>query len=412
MDKLKFLSLLSDSDEKILFSNIFDKIKKSAYLSYPLFTSFLTPLQQKKLDERKKIADKVNFTSYGGYLLAERKMFAFSNDEIVDFDQFPIDKIKITTKDKKVFDHRAYLGSVLSLGIKREKIGDIVIMQDCAIIFCANDITEFLLYNLNKISNSFVNCEIYYDEVIIEDDKRFKEVFKTVSSLRLDCVVSAFCDKSRSISDAFINEGLVSLNYEITKNNSGKISNGDVLSVRGYGKAILQTDFPLSKKGKNRILIKYYIWGDFPMLSPLDIENKKFINSAIGGYNKADVDKFKELILADYEKLYRENISFKDKINALTNAIDHYKAMEDTMQSTLLVAQAASDEVRNTATEKAKIIVEDAQNKADEIMRSANRELEKTNEKLEQLKREYILFKSKIKAEYQAQMTLLSEENN
>ncbi len=148
------------------------------------------------------------------------------------------------------------------------------------------------------------------------------------------------------------------------------------------------------------------------MLSPLDIQNKKYSNSAFGGYNKADVDKFSELILIDYEKLYRENISFKDKINALTNAIDHYKAMEDTMQSTLLVAQAASDEVRNSAAEKAKIIVEDAQNRADEIVRSANRELEKANEKLEQIKREYILFKSKMKAEYEAQLKLLSEETN
>ncbi|MBE7037777.1 MAG: DivIVA domain-containing protein [Ruminococcaceae bacterium] len=146
------------------------------------------------------------------------------------------------------------------------------------------------------------------------------------------------------------------------------------------------------------------------MLSPLDIENKKFVNSTVGGYKKLDVDKFKELILADYEKLYRENISFKDKINALTNALDHYKAMEDTMQSTLLVAQAASDEVRETANEKAKIIVEEANAKAEEIIRAANRELEKTNEKFEQIKREYILFKSKMKAEYEAQVKLLSEE--
>ncbi|MBE7037778.1 MAG: hypothetical protein E7404_02620 [Ruminococcaceae bacterium] len=259
MDKLKFLSQLSDGDEKILFSNIFDKIKKSAYSSYPLFTSFLTPSEQKRLDERKRIAEKVNFISFGGYKNAERKMYAFSTDENIDFNVFPVDKIKISTKDKKVFDHRAYLGSVLSLGIKREKIGDIVIMDEFAIIFCVNDITEFLLYNLNKISNSFVDCEIYYEEVEIDDEKRFKEVFKTVSSLRLDCVVSAFCDKSRSVSDSFINEGLVSLNYEVTKNNSLKISNGDILSVRGFGKAQIQTDFPLSKKGKNRILIKYYI---------------------------------------------------------------------------------------------------------------------------------------------------------
>ena len=61
------------------------------------------------------------------------------------------------------------------------------------------------------------------------------------------------------------------------------------------------------------------------MLSPLDIESKKFIKSAVGGYNRADVDKFMELILADYEKLYRENIALKDKTNTLSDAVDHYK---------------------------------------------------------------------------------------
>lgn len=128
---------------------------------------------------------------------------------------------------------------------------------------------------------------------------------------------------------------------------------------------------------------------------------KKFIKSAVGGYNRADVDKFMELILADYEKLYRENIALKDKTNTLSDAVDHYKSMEDTMQSTLLVAQSASEEVRNNASEKARLIVEDANKKAEDIIKNANAEMQKSAEKNEQLKRDYILFKSRVIAEFE-----------
>lgn len=137
------------------------------------------------------------------------------------------------------------------------------------------------------------------------------------------------------------------------------------------------------------------------MLSPLDIESKKFIKSAVGGYNRADVDKFMELVLADYEKLYRENIALKDKTNTLSDAVDHYKLMEDTMQSTLLVAQSASEEVRNNAAEKARLIVEEANGKAADIIKNANAEMEKSAQKNEQLKRDYILFKSRVIAEFE-----------
>lgn len=149
------------------------------------------------------------------------------------------------------------------------------------------------------------------------------------------------------------------------------------------------------------------------MLSPLDIESKKFIKSTFGGYNRADVEKFMELILVDYEKLYRENIALKDKANTLSDAVDHYKSMEDTMQSTLLVAQSASDEVRSNAAEKARLIVEEANGKAGDIIKNANAEMQKSAEKTEQLKRDYILFKSRIIAEFETYLkTMKSNMGN
>ena len=79
------------------------------------------------------------------------------------------------------------------------------------------------------------------------------------------------------------------------------------------------------------------------MLTPLDIQNKKF-NSGAMGYKKNEVEEFLELLVRDYETMYKNNIDLNDKINMLNNALEHYKSIEETMQSALLVAQSTGDE--------------------------------------------------------------------
>lgn len=256
MDKLKFLSGIDDIDRKNLFSLIFDRIKKSEFSNKPNFTPFLTPADAILLEKKLSAAHFENFSSFGGYDGAERRIFAFGECGKEDF---PIVKLKICTRDKTVFEHRDYLGSALSLGIKREKLGDIVILSDFAVVFAASDIADFLTLELKKIARANVKCEIFDGDFDFDGEKEFDEVSKTVTSLRLDCVVSAFCSKSRAFSDALITEGKVFLNYECEKNLSKQVSNNDVLTVRGFGKGIILTDFPLTKKNKRRICVKYYV---------------------------------------------------------------------------------------------------------------------------------------------------------
>ena len=94
----------------------------------------------------------------------------------------------------------------------------------------------------------------------------------------------------------------------------------------------------------------------------------------------------------DYEKLYKDNIAMRDKIHALSEGIEHYKAMEDTMQSTLMIAQSTSEEVKKNATEKADLIIEEAKVKSGEIIANANAEIAKLTEEYENLKRSIDLF--------------------
>ena len=131
------------------------------------------------------------------------------------------------------------------------------------------------------------------------------------------------------------------------------------------------------------------------MLTPLDIQNKKFGSGAMG-YKKAEVDDFLELIIRDYETLYKKNIDLNDKINMLNNALEHYKSIEDTMQSALLVAQSTGDELKKTADEKARLTIEAAEKKAKDITDSAVRSIADAKKEAESIKHSTELFKARI----------------
>ena len=131
------------------------------------------------------------------------------------------------------------------------------------------------------------------------------------------------------------------------------------------------------------------------MLTPLDIQNKKF-NSGAMGYKKAEVEEFLELVLRDYETMYKNNIDLNDKINMLNSALEHYKSIEETMQSALLVAQSTGDELRKTADEKARLIIEAAEKKAKDITENAMRSAQEATKEAESVKRSTELFKARM----------------
>lgn len=136
------------------------------------------------------------------------------------------------------------------------------------------------------------------------------------------------------------------------------------------------------------------------MLSPIDLETKEF-KKTLGGYSREDVDAFMTMLFQDYKTLYMENVSLKDKVNMLSAAVSKYKSMEDVLQSTLVVAQSASDELKNSAREKAGVIVEEAELKAGKI------EIE-ARQKLSAIENEYNNVKLQL-ASYKKQITSLLE---
>lgn len=254
MNKTNLLAGL-DGDEKILISHVMDLAERCEKAGVIMYSPFLNPREINLSLSRCKGGFSVK--SFGGYDDAERRMLAFCPYED-DEPYYPIAALKIVSKDGRVFSHRDYLGAVLSLGIKREKLGDIITESDCAVVFCDSNVADFICLNLDKVASGGVVCTIC-DAQDLTAERRFEIQSASVASLRLDCVISAAIGKSRDTVCELINRGLVQLNYDTAKSTSARIKSGDVISARGYGKMIVETDCSTTRKGRIRIDIKHFI---------------------------------------------------------------------------------------------------------------------------------------------------------
>ena len=132
------------------------------------------------------------------------------------------------------------------------------------------------------------------------------------------------------------------------------------------------------------------------MLTPIDIQNQDFAVK-FRGYDPDEVDDFLDLLGADYEKFYKENIELRDKVGALTKSVEHYKSMEQTLQQSIMLAQTAAEDIKKNAAEKADVIVNEAQNKSADTLRATDEELLQKHRELEAVKREVESYKLRIK---------------
>ena len=142
------------------------------------------------------------------------------------------------------------------------------------------------------------------------------------------------------------------------------------------------------------------------MLTPLDIKNKTF-KKGLAGFKSAEVEEFMQLVVADYEKVYKDNIILNDKIKMLSDALGQYKNMEDTMKDAILVAQNAAEEVKRAALDKADTIIRDADSRASRMVDDAGREVTRIHYQKEELRRSLAAFKAKATALLEAQVNIV-----
>lgn len=144
------------------------------------------------------------------------------------------------------------------------------------------------------------------------------------------------------------------------------------------------------------------------MLTPLEIENRRF-KKGVMGYNPTEVEEFLAVISENYELIYKENLANKDKINMLSNAIKQYKNMEEALQSAILVAQSAGDELVQNAKKRAENIIVDAENKASQLLSDASREVTRVSYEYEEMRRSVEVFRTRIISLLTSQLDIVKE---
>lgn len=147
------------------------------------------------------------------------------------------------------------------------------------------------------------------------------------------------------------------------------------------------------------------------MLTPLDIENKTFNKQIMNGYSTEEVKAFMADLLKDYERLYKENIEYKDKIDVLNQGIQHYKSIEDTLQNALVVAQGTAESVKQNAKVEADNIIKEAEINALKSVDTINKQVVEKRLQLDDTKKQFDVYKAKMEALLISQLELLKEVN-
>ena len=147
------------------------------------------------------------------------------------------------------------------------------------------------------------------------------------------------------------------------------------------------------------------------MLTPLDIENKTVNKQIMSGYNVDEVQNFMNELLRDYEKLYKENIEYKDKIDMLNQGIQHYKSIEDTLQNALVVAQGTAESVKQNAKAEADNIIKEAELNALKSVDDINKQVVEKRLQLDETKKQFDVYKAKMEALLISQLEILKEVN-
>ncbi|SFR99713.1 YlmH family RNA-binding protein [Anaeromicropila populeti] len=257
--------MTTDKDEKLLCNRLIELSNLSFRRNTITYSWFLNLNEQNIFYRTSRDLAPVSYQLYGGYESAERKIVIFYADEwdYSSYNSFTgiLAVIKIEAVNEKFADqltHRDYLGAILNLGIERIKIGDIIVKNSVAYVFCHSGIKEFILDYLTKVKHTNVKCTMVESE--LEDfTPSYKTIKGTVSSIRLDAVLGVAFQTSRSSLSGLISGGKVFVNGKLMESNSYPIKEQDIVSVRGHGKFIFREVMHQTKKGRYSITIDKYI---------------------------------------------------------------------------------------------------------------------------------------------------------
>ena len=147
------------------------------------------------------------------------------------------------------------------------------------------------------------------------------------------------------------------------------------------------------------------------MITPLDIENKKFSKQVMNGYSVEEVYDFLDDLTADYTKNYKEATELKSKVEELNQSLEHYKTIEKTLQNTLVMAQTTADDVKEIAKKQADQIISEAKGVAQKQVDELDNEIISKRRQLDEIKKQFDIYKAKMESLLISQLELIKDIN-
>lgn len=265
MEKAKLLDrAASGGEERMLLAKVLDKLEQARERNIPACTDFLSPQEAASVRVLLRLAGagQQEVLFFGGYEGAERQAALFLPDWLETVDavgQFPFRYLRAAFRPEYQLTHRDLLGSLMGMGIVREKVGDLLVSENGCDLIVLDSVAQFLLQSWTDAGRARLAVSEIGPEDLRIPQARCEEVRDTVQTLRLDAVAATGFRLSRSKAAALIESGKVQVNWSDCLKPDRLLEQGDVVTARGLGKMELQEVGGVTRKGRTGIVIRRYL---------------------------------------------------------------------------------------------------------------------------------------------------------
>lgn len=252
-----------DHEMRLVLARVLDKLELAGRRSIPANTAFLSPAQRAAAESLIGACGHPRHLFAGGFPDAERTVCVFLPDwmepEDWSADGDTLAALRFSAPPGAKLTHRDWLGSVLGLGLTREKIGDLLVEDNCCQIILLSETAGIVRSQLERVGRYPVHgTDISLAELTVPE-RTVKVIRDTFATLRLDAVTASAFSMSRSRAAELIASGRVSLNHVECVKPDRQLVEGDVITCRGSGKCVVKQITGQSKKGRIMAELERYL---------------------------------------------------------------------------------------------------------------------------------------------------------
>lgn len=262
LNREKLLFHAMTDEDRLVGANALDKAESVMRGEEMAVTTFLDPHQQDLVEGMMLQIPEVKYRFVGGFEQSERKRLVIIPEYSVwEVIRFPLCCLEVSGNfNFQQVSHRDYLGSLMGVGIRRDMLGDILLLPDggCQVII-APEVKDIIRQNLTKVHQISVEVKEISEDQLKIPEERVKEINATVASLRLDAVASSGYSTSRSQMVKIIKTEKVKVNFQVETDPAKTIKLNDVISIRGRGRVEVKEIAGETRKGRIKISLNRYL---------------------------------------------------------------------------------------------------------------------------------------------------------